>query len=212
MAGGTRRRGSRSRRDFPPTTPAEERWQRRRSAALALRVTMIVGPLAGSVTAMALLSRVLPTPRSGSAILLRLAWWSAILACSLAAMWLVDRLTKRLAPLAALCDMAVLFPGRAPSRLAGARSAGDVRLLQAMVRNPDGTDGVGSAPPQTSTPADAAERILALVGALRAHDRHTRGHSERVRVYTDLIADEMRLPTVAVDRLRWAALLHDPRP
>jgi putative nucleotidyltransferase with HDIG domain len=57
--------------------------------------------------------------------------------------------------------------------------------------------------------AEAAEQILALVGSLRAHDRHTRGHSERVRVYSDLIAAELRLPPSAVDRLRWAALLHD---
>jgi len=30
-----------------------------------------------------------------------------------------------------------------------------------------------------------------------------------VRVYTDMIADELHLPAAAVDRLRWAALLHD---
>jgi putative nucleotidyltransferase with HDIG domain len=175
---------------------------------LALRAAMILGPLAGSVTAMAVLSRTIPAPGGGSGIFVRLAWWTAILAGSLAAMWLVDRLTKRLAPLAALCDMAVLFPGRAPTRLAVARRAGDVRLLRA-VANGEASDNATGATPQLSTPADAAERILALVGALRAHDRHTRGHSERVRVYADLIADEMRLPTAAVDRLRWAALLHD---
>jgi putative nucleotidyltransferase with HDIG domain len=206
MAGGTRRRNGVSRaRERNSNT--EERWQRRRAAALALRAAMIVGPLGGSVTAMAVLSRVLPTPGDGSKILTRLAWWGAILAGSLIAMWLVDRLTKRLAPLAALCDMAVLFPGRAPTRLAVARRAGDVRQLRSVVSG-NGPDSGGAAS-HLSTPADAAEQILALVGALRAHDRHTRGHSERVRVYADLIADEMRLPTDAVDRLRWAALLHD---
>lgn len=187
----------------------EERWQRRRAAALSLRTAMIVAPLAGSITAMAILSRALPTPADGSAVVLRLAWWAAILASSLTAMWLVDRLTKRLAPLAALCDMAVLFPGRAPSRLAVARRAGDVRLLQTTIKSQSTSDDDAAGLTPSSTPADAAEQILALVGALRAHDRHTRGHSERVRVYTDLIADEMRLPTAAVDRLRWAALLHD---
>ena len=170
---------------------------------------MILAPLAGSVTAMAILSRALPTPRSGSAIFLRLAWWGAILAGSLAAMWLVDWVAKRLAPLAALCDMAVLFPGRAPSRLVVARRAGDVRLLRSLVKAPATSDDAAVAPSQASTPTDAAARILALVGALRAHDRHTRGHSERVRVYADLIAAEMRLPAAAIDRLRWAALLHD---
>ncbi|MHB1930045.1 MAG: fibronectin type III domain-containing protein [Acidimicrobiales bacterium] len=37
----------------------------------------------------------------------------------------------------------------------------------------------------------------------------TRGHSERVRVLTDLIADQLRLPQHDRDRLRWSALLHD---
>ena len=105
-------------------------------------------------------------------------------------------------PLAALLDMAVLFPGRAPTRFKVARRAGDVRQLQALTDPANRGD-------QRNGVAEAAEQILALVGSLRAHDRHTRGHSERVRVYTDLIAAELRLPPAAVDRLRWAALLHD---
>jgi len=117
-------------------------------------------------------------------------------------MWLVDRAARRLAPLAALLDMAVLFPGRAPTRLKVARTAGDLRQLQELTENPEKVNARNGL-------AEAAEQILALVGSLRAHDRHTRGHSERVRVYTDLIAAELRLPTAAVDRLRWAALLHD---
>ena len=150
---------------------------------------------------MAVLSRVLPTPHAHTMVVLRIAWWAAILVGSLAAMWLVDRATRRLAPLAALLDMAVLFPGRAPTRLKVARRAGDVRQLEALIRQAPGD--------VRSQLAEAAEHILALVGSLRAHDRHTRGHSERVRVYTDLIAAELRLPPAAVDRLRWAALLHD---
>lgn len=179
----------------------EQRWRRRRFVALLLRATMVLAPLAASVVAMAVLSRTIPAPAKGAGVLTRLAWWGAVLAGSLLAMWCVDRLSRRLAPLAALCDMAVLFPGRAPTRLKVARRAGDVRQLEALKKQAGslGRDDV----------ATAAEQILALVGALRAHDRHTRGHSERVRVYTDLIADEMRLPAASVDRLRWAALLHD---
>lgn len=37
----------------------------------------------------------------------------------------------------------------------------------------------------------------------------TRGHSERVRAYTDLIAQEMELDPEDAARLRWAALIHD---
>jgi hypothetical protein len=54
-----------------------------------------------------------------------------------------------------------------------------------------------------------AELILSLSTALSNHDRKTRGHSERTRAYTDLIAEEMELPEPDRDRLRWAALLHD---
>nr|MDQ2955656.1 DEAD/DEAH box helicase [Actinomycetota bacterium] len=51
--------------------------------------------------------------------------------------------------------------------------------------------------------------ILELVLALSVHDRASRGHSERVRVFTDMISDELKLPDAARARLRWAALLHD---
>src|SRR5436309_3021757 len=58
-------------------------------------------------------------------------------------------------------------------------------------------------------PARAARQILGLVAALSAHDRKTRGHSERVRAYTDMLAGELDLGDEDRDRLRWAALLHD---
>jgi putative nucleotidyltransferase with HDIG domain len=51
--------------------------------------------------------------------------------------------------------------------------------------------------------------ILALVGAISQHDRRTRGHAERTRAYTDLLATELALPPDDRDKLRWAALLHD---
>ena len=57
--------------------------------------------------------------------------------------------------------------------------------------------------------AVAAERILALAARMNVHDRRTRGHAERVRVYTDLLAEELDLPQEDRDRLRWASLLHD---
>src|SRR5205807_10372018 len=45
--------------------------------------------------------------------------------------------------------------------------------------------------------------------ALTAHDRRTRGHSERVRALSELIAEELHLAPEERDRLRWASLLHD---
>lgn len=180
----------------------EARWGRRHLAAASLRLAMVAGPIAACVAAMAVLSRTLPTPAPHSGTPPRIGWWVAVLIGSLIVMWLADRLTRRLAPLAALLDMAVLFPGKAPTRFAVARQAGDLRQLEALRKQATEAE-------QAKGLSEAATHILALVGALRAHDRHTRGHSERVRVYTDLIAEQLRLPASAVDRLRWAALLHD---
>ena len=42
-----------------------------------------------------------------------------------------------------------------------------------------------------------------------SHDRRTRGHAERVRVFTDLLAQELKLSKEDRYKLRWAALLHD---
>jgi hypothetical protein len=59
---------------------------------------------------------------------------------------------------------------------------------------------------------DEAQRIrtvVELVLALSVHDRASRGHSERVRVFTDLLADELKVAESGRNRLRWAALLHD---
>jgi hypothetical protein len=58
-------------------------------------------------------------------------------------------------------------------------------------------------------PGAVAREIIGLVSALDGHDRPTRGHAERVRLFTDLVADEMHLPRPVRDRLRWASLLHD---
>ena len=59
------------------------------------------------------------------------------------------------------------------------------------------------------TPAEAAEKLLELVAALSIHDRLTRGHSERVRAYTHMVGEELKITGAALDHLRWSALLHD---
>jgi Cellulose binding domain/HD domain len=178
----------------------ETRWESRRFAAWSLRAGIVIAPVITAVVVMAVVSRLVPRPRSGSLVLVA-GWWALVLASSVVALWVADRAARRLTPLAALLDLAVLFPGRAPTRFAIARKAGDLRSLKTLSEK-------GSTRERGDV-ASAAEQILALVGSLRAHDRHTRGHSERVRVYTDMIAAELHLPAAGVDRLRWAALLHD---
>jgi HD-GYP domain-containing protein (c-di-GMP phosphodiesterase class II) len=181
----------------PPARPTE-RWRARPVQSAILRGIVLLVPLGAGVITAAVLSRIVPRPAGGRQFL----WWILLFASSAVVAGLVDRVARRLLPLAVLLRLTLLFPDRAPSRYAVARTAGNTRLLEERVRvaRERGIDG---------DPTRAAETVLALVAALGAHDRQTRGHSERVRAYTDLLAGALKLPADDRDRLRWAALLHD---
>ena len=178
--------------------PAAGRWRARPAYSVAIRVAAIVVPAAGAAAAAVTLGRLVPAP-DGPA---RLVWLVAVLALSTLVAYVIERLARRVLPLAVLLQLSLAFPDRAPSRFAMARTAGNVRRLeeriQAAKRN--GLD---------DDPARAARQVLELVAALSAHDRKTRGHSERVRAYADMLAAELDLGEADRDRLRWAALLHD---
>lgn len=163
-----------------------------------LRAVVLLFPLASGVTAAAWLSRAVDRP-SGLGVVW---WWAMVLGASLLAVRLVERVSRRLLPLAVLLRLSLLFPDSAPSRFALARRVGNVRILQQRIRDAR-ERGV------EDDPARAAEAILSLVTALSAHDRKTRGHSERVRAFTDMLAESMQLAPEDRDRLRWGALLHD---
>jgi putative nucleotidyltransferase with HDIG domain len=107
-----------------------------------------------------------------------------------------ERLGRRLLPLVALLKMSLLFPDQMPSRLGVALRAASPKRL-ARIAASDSYD------------SHSAEHVLSLVAALNAHDRRTRGHSERVRALTMLVAEEMEITGEARDKLEWAALLHD---
>ena len=57
--------------------------------------------------------------------------------------------------------------------------------------------------------AEAAEQLVLLSTAIGKHDRRTRGHSERVRLYAELLAEELHLDKDERHKLQWAALIHD---
>jgi putative nucleotidyltransferase with HDIG domain len=115
----------------------------------------------------------------------------------------VNRLTRRLLPLAMLLQMSLVFPDHVPKRFSLALRAGAVkRLTRAVTDAADASDA-------GSTASEALTRVLILLAALARHDPRTRGHSERVSAFNDLIADEIGLSQRDRDRLRWAALLHD---
>ncbi|HUP71268.1 MAG TPA: HD-GYP domain-containing protein [Acidimicrobiales bacterium] len=179
--------------------PEENRWRRRPVLAAALVGIAHIVPLAAAVGVSALLSRRLPAP---DGLFATVVTWVVLVVVSTIVLFVVGRLARRLLPLAALLKLSMLFPDHAPQRLAVARKAGSIRDLENRLATAR-TAGLND------EPAQAAEKILTLVGALHAHDRRTRGHSERVRMFVDLLAEELKLPVGDRDRLRWAALLHD---
>ena len=177
----------------------ENRWRGRPVLGLLLRLAIVLVPIVVSVVSGALVGHLLP---KASGLTSALWWWGVVLAVSTGALVLTDKLARQLLPLAALLRMTLLFPDRAPSRLAVARRAGTTHTLEKRLHEAQ-ERGV------EDEPTKAAVAILGLATSLNAHDRKTRGHSERVRALTDLIANELKLPTADRDRLRWSALLHD---
>ena len=101
-----------------------------------------------------------------------------------------------------LLRLSLVFTDRAPSRFLVAWRSGSSRQLAGWLRTAQqqGRDDDATR---------AATRVLSLAAALSAHDRRTRGHSERVRAFTDLLAEELGIPDEERGRLRWAGLLHD---
>jgi hypothetical protein len=182
-----------------PAPTGDVRWSGRPGLARTVRAVVYVGPLLASLLVTGVLTRVFAAPRGTGQ---RIGWWVGLLLVATGTVWAADRALRRLMPLAALLEMSVLVPGRAPSRFAIARQTGSTRQLEELIAKARESD-------EDTEPVVAASRILALVGALRTHDRATRGHSERVRVLTDMVAEEMGLSQIERDRLRWAALLHD---
>ncbi|MEA2022765.1 MAG: HD-GYP domain-containing protein [Actinomycetota bacterium] len=51
--------------------------------------------------------------------------------------------------------------------------------------------------------------IRGFIKALEAKDRYTRGHTERVAYFAEMIGKQMGLDGTKLERLRWAALIHD---
>lgn len=169
------------------TQPPSQRWRARPVLAGMVRTALVLVPLAASGLAVLAVDRVAPADPDPAWM-----WLAAAMSAAVLTGVAVERALRRLTPLPVLLRLDLLFPGIAPSRYRVARQAVS-RSQQRLERTPSGT----------------AEQVMRLIGALGAHDRRTRGHCERVRVLTDLLAVEMRLGAADRDRLRWTALLHD---
>ena len=184
--------------DGQPRDPGEA-WVGRPWLSRGVRAAVAVVPLLASVAATTIATRLIHRPTSGWLLAL---WWVGLLFAGGAVLWLVDRFARRLLPLSVLLRLTLVFPDRAPSRMSVALRSGSTKsLTRIALQPPHGRDEVEL--------AHAAEEILALLAALNAHDRRTRGHSDRVRAYTKLLADELPLSDDERNRLQWAAMLHD---
>jgi HD-GYP domain-containing protein (c-di-GMP phosphodiesterase class II) len=62
---------------------------------------------------------------------------------------------------------------------------------------------------QQAQQAGLLASIQALMGALEARDRYTRGHSERVRAWTIRISRQLGLSKLEIENISLAARLHD---
>ena len=162
--------------------------------AALLKAAVIAIPVLCSLVAAWVLSSVLP---AGTGVA-RWGYRAVTVGCAIAVATVAERGTRRLAPLTVLLKLSMLFPDQAPSRFKVARRATSKQGLDRLAARRD------------ADAASAASNIMELLAALAHHDKRTRGRPpRRVRVYTDLLADQLRLTRAEQDRLRWAALLHD---
>ncbi len=185
-----------------PTTGAGDRarsaWTSRPAVSRAIRAVAFVLPAAIAWVVSAQVAPHLWRPAGAIGIVCYVVQLATV---GLLTVSLAGRLTRRLLPLAALLNLSLVFPDVAPSRFRTALRGGTIRNLQAQV------DEFRSA-----THADlneVATQMVEMVAALGRHERLTRGHTERVRAYSDLIAQEMGLNAHDRHLLQWSALLHD---
>jgi len=175
-------------------------WKGRPVTAASIRHAAAIGPLAISTALVWFCStQFIPADAPLATIV---ACWIGLSAAASGLLLVLDRAFRRLLPLAALLDLSLVFPDQAPSRF---RTAMGTLSTTALERELEGA----RTPESATTPAEVAERLLQFVAALGKHDSVTRGHSERVRAYSQIIAGEMGLSRCDRDRLNWAALIHD---
>ncbi len=174
------------------------RWEPRRTTARLLRIASFVLPVGLSVCFALLLIRVLPAPANPGETA---GWWATLGITVILFAIGSERIFRRLLPIAAVLDMTLSFPDQAPSRFATALRSPSLRALQRSIEDQTIDD--------QETPTEAAAKLLGMANALSSHDRATRGHTERVRAYAQLIGEEMGLKTHELEMLRWSALIHD---
>ncbi|NNF53713.1 MAG: HD domain-containing protein, partial [Acidimicrobiales bacterium] len=182
-----------------PSSAKNSNWTSRPILGRLLQISLFVVPFALAFFVSLAIAEGLPAAetRAGQGATIFL-----LLFVALVVMVSAERLARIAAPITVLLGMTMLFPDRAPNRVRLAmRCSSTDELRRTLIEvNESGLGGSAN---------EAAETLMVLVAALSRHDRMTRGHSERVRAYADVIAGEMGLCSEDRSKLRWAALLHD---
>ena len=175
-------------------------WSGHPALANAIRVVLWVLPLAGSLLFGFWASQKFPPERLG---INRWLWWLGLTALATALVRLLEQLTRRLTPLALLYRLSLIFPDEAPNRFSTALRSGTTTQTKKRIKAIQEQGGA------LSGDDSVAAQMLELIGLLSKHDKMTRGHAERVRGYTDMLAEQLELSAEDAGKLRWAALLHD---
>ncbi len=192
-------------REAGPTQGAERqadkvaRWTARPRLSQFVRFTIIATPVILSVLFTIFMGRAFPPEELGMG---RWTWVAAVFIMANLLLFVLGRLARRLTPLVGLMKLTLVFPDHAPSRskalLRQSNSRSMLRAIDAAkLRGDDSEKTLHS------------DYLVQLLSDINKHDRLTRGHSERVRAYAELLGEELGLNDADMDKLRWSALLHD---
>lgn len=169
-------------------------WKPRPVLSLLAGAVLLFGPIAMAWLVVRIAGGSFYQPPGTSGLLI---WIAQAVAVSSAVTVVIHRIAERLSPLTVLLKLTLVFPDHAPSRFATALRIGNMNRV------------VREAAPLSGSLNDAAVRAVELVVALTHHDRRTRGHTERVRAYGEMIAEEIGIEGEELNRFRWGLLLHD---
>ena len=172
-----------------PTKGAEKaqaasgQWEARPGLARVLRFGIFAAPLLVSIIFTWSAGRIAPPESLG---MNRWLWIAIVFVLANVLLAGLRKLTSRLVPLVALMKLTLVFPDHAPSRTkATLRQANSRRLLREIEE--------AKANGEDSSEIHYADYLVQLLKDVNDHDRLTRGHSERVRVYAEMIGEEIGL-------------------
>jgi hypothetical protein len=164
-----------------------------------LRVSILLLPVVVAVGFTWLVGRLLSPGRLGFN---RWVWIGLVFVLANFLLAGLRQVTRRLTPLVALMKLTLVFPDHAPSRTkATLRKSNSRTLLRQMEEARARGDTTGE--------AVHGDYLVQMLKEINDHDRLTRGHSERVRAYSEMLGEELGLGEDDMNKLRWSALLHD---